>query len=108
MDIYSISKKDLDKYDEEFAKTAIGKKAKTLVLVSILMIIVWAVISVGAMILQYVSWSWGIDFGFFDINILANEPLSYFLTFLMVVLIAVISTVNYNREFKAYLLAKKD
>ena len=102
MNIYGISKKEMNKIEKDFSKTVIGKKARIPVYLSILFLLIWLVVTVS---LLYVSVYCPLKSGQYGYNeiIIQSEPMSYFISFLLVIIMCFLSYINYNRELHLYI-----
>lgn len=104
MNYYALSRKEVIKIEKDFAKTVPGRKARLPVLLSMLMSFVWAAVSLGTIAMYYVSmylsYCCGKDW---EVKYIVSEPMSYLISFLLVMLLCYVSMINYNRELRDYI-----
>lgn len=104
MNIYTLSKKEINKIEKDFSSTVIGRKARLPILLSIMMTVVWAVVSLATIAMYFVSMCWSYMYcETWEVKYIASEPMSYLIAFLLVMILCFISMFNYNRELRAYI-----
>lgn len=103
MNAYSLTKKEMNQIEKDFSKTVLGRKARLPVLLSIMFMIVWLVVTVSLIYIQYVCAFWAWNCGYSFVNFVTSEPMSYFISFLIVVSLCFLSYFNYNKELRKYI-----
>lgn len=104
MNYYTLTKKQVNQIEKDFAKTVAGRKARLPVLLSMILAVAWAVVSLGTIAMYFVSMCWSYLYGYYwNVEYIRSEPMSFFIAFLAVVLLCFISMMNYNRELKDFI-----
>lgn len=105
MDIYSLSRKELLQAEKEFTKTRFGRKAVIPVILSTVLTVVWAVVSLGTMAMHFLCmyWVYTCKPTHYTIDYVRSEPMSYLISFILVFFLCIFSFINYNKELRHYL-----
>lgn len=103
MNCYTVSKKEMDKIEKDFAKTVIGQKARIPIILSIMFMAVWLCVTASLVFIECLCMKWAYMNNMPDISFFSSEPMSYFISFLLVVLMCLFSYFNYNKELRKYI-----
>lgn len=103
MNCYNIDKKSMAKIEKDFSKTVFGQKARIPVILSIMFMVVWLCVTASLMYIEYMCMKWAYFNNMQCISFVSSEPMSYFIAFLMVVIMCLLSYFNYNKELRKYI-----
>lgn len=103
MNCYTITKKEMVKIEKDFAKTVIGQKARIPVILSIMFMFVWLCVTCSLISIEFMCMKWAFVHNMTNITFFTSEPMSYFISFLIVVLMCLLSYFNYNKELRKYI-----
>lgn len=103
MNCYIIDKKGINTIEKNFSSTVMGKRARVPVILSILFMVVWITVTLSLISLECACAKWAMMNNIKNISFVSSEPMSYFIAFLIVVLMCIISYIHYNRELRRYI-----